>query len=277
MLLALGIAPEAGAVNIALSGPTTSVITGVGLEEVFAEDEITFTFSLDVPSDVQGYGLIVGWDPSELELVGSQELLSGGLFDFTRGPDPLEPGGTRVIAVFGATASGAVDLFSLTFRAIAPSLDGLPDLSWIPEDNGLGPPEVVLTNPAGAGIDVAPSACLPGDDPDGDDLCTSDGDNCPNEANADQADLDEDGIGNVCECGNADGNASVDIFDALHIAQGTLQPPVVVIVRPRACDADGNGACDIFDALRVAQATLTPPLGEIVQECEAATVPPLSP
>ena len=44
-----------------------------------------------------------------------------------------------------------------------------------------------------------------------------------------------------------------------------------------ACDADGNGKCDIFDALRVARPTLSPPLAEILQECEAATVVPVSP
>ncbi len=70
-----------------------------------------------------------------------------------------------------------------------------------------------------------------------------------------------------------DRNEKVDIFDALHIAQGTLSPPLVEMIHPRACDSDGNGSCDIFDALRVAQATLAPPLDEIVQECDAATVP----
>ena len=65
----------------------------------------------------------------------------------------------------------------------------------------------------------------------------------------------------------------MNIFDALMIAQGTLVPPLVVITNPRACDVDGNAACNIFDALRVAQATLQPPLAQIVQQCQAATVP----
>ena len=102
-------------------------------------------------------------------------------------------------------------------------------------------------------------------------------DNCPFEPNGgpeSQVDSDEDGRGDACECGNVDKNEKVDIFDALHIAQGTLVPPLVTMIHPRACDADGNGTCDIFDALRVAQATLTPPLAQIVQECEAATVAP---
>ncbi len=108
-------------------------------------------------------------------------------------------------------------------------------------------------------------------------------DNCPFEPNNGgvgiqrahgddiQRDTDANGRGDACECGNADGNTQRDIFDALHIAQGTLTPPLVTIIHPRACDADGNGTCDIFDALRVAQATLTPPLDTIVEECPAAT------
>ena len=104
-------------------------------------------------------------------------------------------------------------------------------------------------------------------------------DNCPFEPNNAGEDIQRDTDGNrrgdACECGNADRNMAVDIFDALHIAQGTLQPPLVEMIHPRACDADGNGTCDIFDALRVAQATLAPPLAEIVQECEAATIAPI--
>ncbi|MEE8557925.1 MAG: hypothetical protein V3T14_08575 [Myxococcota bacterium] len=101
-------------------------------------------------------------------------------------------------------------------------------------------------------------------------------DNCrfePNNGDSPQADSDGNGRGDACECGNADLSTAVDIFDALHIAQGTLTPPLTTILHPRACDADGNGTCDIFDALRVAQATLTPPLAEIVQLCDAATSP----
>ena len=102
-------------------------------------------------------------------------------------------------------------------------------------------------------------------------------DNCPFEPNnggSPQTDTDGDGRGDACECGNADGSTAVNIFDALHIAQGTLSPPLVTILHPRACDADGSGSCDIFDALRVAQATLRPPLAGLVQQCDAATVFP---
>ncbi len=98
-------------------------------------------------------------------------------------------------------------------------------------------------------------------------------DNCPFEPNRAQDDSNGNRRGDLCECGNVDANATVDIFDALSIARGSLQPPLVEMPHPRACDVDGSGTCNILDALRVAQATLSPPLAEIVQKCDAATVP----
>jgi hypothetical protein len=58
------------------------------------------------------------------------------------------------------------------------------------------------------------------------------------------------------------------------IAQGTLSPPIVPITHPRACDCDGSGGCDIFDALHVAKASLEPPMVSILQSCPAATMAP---
>lgn len=130
---------------------------------------------------------------------------------------------------------------------------------------------------ANFGGQVTFSLAYVGDDTDGDGVpdCA---DNCayePNNAGDDvQLDSDGNGRGDSCECGNADGNTTINIFDALHIAQATLVPPLVDLIHPRACDVDGNGTCDIFDALRIAQATLIPPLAQIVHECEAATVVP---
>ena len=133
-------------------------------------------------------------------------------------------------------------------------------------------PDCTLTPPDtdGDGIpDAGPAPCQSGQ-------TVGCADNCRFERNnggSPQTDTDGNGRGDACECGNADGSTGVDIFDALHIAQGTLTPPLVTIIHPRACDADGSGSCTIFDALRVAQATLTPPLAEIAQQCSAATSP----
>ncbi len=139
------------------------------------------------------------------------------------------------------------------------------------------PPLALPLSPGNPFVGVVFGASAHTHDTDQDGV-SDDQDNCPfepnNSGNDIQRDSNQDGRGDACECGNADRNEKVDIFDALHIARGTLQPPLVTMIHPRACDADGNGSCDIFDALRVAQATLVPPLAEIVQECEAATVAP---
>ena len=102
-------------------------------------------------------------------------------------------------------------------------------------------------------------------------------DNCPFEPNngqSPQQDANGNGRGDLCECGNVNGDARLDIFDALAIALGTLQPPIAELPHPRACDVDDNGVCDIFDALAVARATLQPPLVTLLQTCESATTVP---
>jgi hypothetical protein len=148
-------------------------------------------------------------------------------------------------------ASGA-EIGPVTDSAVVPLLIGDSDGDGIPDSGGAG-------------------TCATGQTTDCFDNCRFEPNNDPGDT---QTDTDQNGRGDACECGNADRTTAVNIFDALHIAQGTLTPPLVQLVHPRACDSDGNGTCDIFDALRVAQATLTPPLSAIVQDCPAATVAP---
>ena len=185
---------------------------------------------------------------------------AGGVTDFQERTGELAPsvGSIENIAAFGEDGSGElyiVDRGSGTNGEIYrigddSDGDGVPDGDGIVGEKSLAP----CTTGQTAGCD----------------------DNCPFEPNASgedmQRDSDGNGRGDACECGNVDRNTTLDIFDALHIAQGTLTPPLVEMIHPRACDADGNGTCDIFDALRVAQATLVPPLDQIVQECEAALI-----
>ena len=95
-------------------------------------------------------------------------------------------------------------------------------------------------------------------DGDGDDVgnvC----DNCPNDANADQADEDGDGIGNVCECeclGDIDGDGQIDLDDLaamadLLLAVGT--PFVCCADQPGHCgDIDENGQVDLDDLQELA-------------------------
>jgi hypothetical protein len=88
-------------------------------------------------------------------------------------------------------------------------------------------------------------------DPDGDGLPNWD-DNCDSVANVDQADADNDGIGDPCDyvCGDADYNRSSNITDAVYIINWVFKggPGPVVM---DAADANCNGAANISDAVSI--------------------------
>ncbi len=70
-------------------------------------------------------------------------------------------------------------------------------------------------------------------------------DNCPDWWNADQSDLDGNGRGDACECGDQDGNGTVNIADLLAINR-------VIFEREQAsplCDTDEDGLCNVSDVL----------------------------
>jgi hypothetical protein len=213
--------------------------------------------------------------------------------------DPFQDPNAALIAfghLDGIGGSEKVGQLQLT-----PAAPGLMPLT-LREDDGVAGPFVGIASFSapvlnGVTLDVLPSSADPnctglvGLDSDGDGIpdggsgapcatgeTASCNDNCPFEPNNEpgdvQRDTDGDGQGDACECGNVNRNTTVDIFDALNIAQSTLTPPIASMNNPRACDSDDSGSCDIFDALRVAQGTLTPPLAPILQTCPSATVPP---
>lgn len=105
-------------------------------------------------------------------------------------------------------------------------------------------------------------------DIDGDGFCAN-LDNCPADFNPDQADTDNDGVGNVCDlCCNIPGNANddigVDVGDATFLVKYIFQAGSAPPCNDQA-DADGNNDVNISDATflvkYIFQAGLSPVCG----------------
>jgi len=96
---------------------------------------------------------------------------------------------------------------------------------------------------------AGPSECAPSElsetgDFDGDSACDVD-DNCALIANVDQLDTNEDGVGDGCQCGDADGNGLLNVADTLLISRcstGAIPCDGLLL-----CDANGDGACNVGD------------------------------
>ncbi len=102
-------------------------------------------------------------------------------------------------------------------------------------------------------------------------------DNCPHAANADQLDrggvgsaAPADGIGDVCQCGDVNGDGKVTTSDAVITARSLLVPPTATMAFPEKCNVGGNSACNIADVTIMKRSLLTPPTATIAQVCTPA-------
>jgi hypothetical protein len=130
--------------------------------------------------------------------------------------------------------------------------------------------------------------CAPGDDSDGDGVCTSGSpppaDNCPSTANPGQEDDGgfntgvPDGIGNACQCGDVNGDGSVNNTDGTIIKRCVLGLSPCegggpeLLPSPGNCDVNGDGVCNTTDGTIVKRNVvgLSPADVVISQKCPSA-------
>ena len=160
-------------------------------------------------------------DGSHVFVVGVGSLTVSNIVDIS-GPDQAGPGNTL------ATADYTVDDFSTLFTCFQNIAAGLLTTFYLDADgDGVGTPVSQVTQcdplanyvPAANGID-----------------------NCPSTPNADQADDDGDGVGNVCDNCPADANAAQDDADGDGIGDACDVCP-----NDPTNDADGDGICGLAD------------------------------
>jgi hypothetical protein len=95
-----------------------------------------------------------------------------------------------------------------------------------------------------AGVTIGASKHVPVPDRDGDGVL-DDEDNCPDWPNPDQDDADRNGIGDECECGDQNGDGTVDVNDILAINAAIFDPSQVTDL----CDTNDDQLCNVQDIL----------------------------
>lgn len=113
---------------------------------------------------------------------------------------------------------------------------------------------------------LAGSLAQPAGDHDGDGIQDA-LDVCPMEPDPGQSDVDGDGVGDACLCGDASDDGALDAADVSAL-RALLANPAAVPPAPQKCDVGGggpSGTCDVVDAvlLRRALASLAPGVANV--------------
>jgi hypothetical protein len=70
---------------------------------------------------------------------------------------------------------------------------------------------------------------------------------CPFYASANQSDVDQNGIGDECECGDQDGDGKVDASDIQAIQAALFDPAQMTVL----CDTNNDDVCNVQDIVGV--------------------------
>jgi hypothetical protein len=157
LALALVLAAPASGLSLLLEGPSTGPFgQGLAVEEATSGDTITLTISLDLSVSLNGYDLLLTWDPTELALLAASDLTGLGLdVNPTSGV-----GFPRRVATISLGAVTGADLVALQFRVVSVVRDGAADFSFATNGSGLSPGSLVLAAPPTAAIAI-PEPALP--------------------------------------------------------------------------------------------------------------------
>jgi hypothetical protein len=158
-------------------------------------------------------------------------------------------GGTVVIATPHLSAVGIT-----TGRRHTCTLRANGDVScW--GENTVGQLGIGSTDNQVSPVTVSNFSFIPGPPPDVDgDAFADEVDNCPSFANPTQVDVDSNGRGDLCECGDQNGDGRVNVTDLIAINAAIFDPALVTPL----CDANNDGLCNVSDIVAANRTIFAP-------------------
>jgi hypothetical protein len=211
-------------------------------------DSFALQLGLEFDTRSVGGGVHLRYDPAVVKLAGI--TFESGLGDDLELRCPSDPAASAPVACpdAGLLSFGSIDglrgvrpVARLQFRAVGPGSSRI-ELEALERFSNVRGAALAVEMPAST-VEVGGNG---GPDRDGDGAGDAQ-DVCPDWADPDQRDSDGDGRGDACECGDQNGDGTVDVADIVSIngaIYGSQQPSAL-------CDANGDGLCDVGDIVAV--------------------------